>query len=98
LLATDYAAMAPFTTIGSAQPILGSEPVNDTKVINALTEKAESLADLHGRNTTQAVRFITDNDNLTHQKARRYFNRKGSVKAHNMCTIIVCSKFISIDI
>jgi membrane-bound serine protease (ClpP class) len=69
LLATDYAAMAPFTTIGSAQPVLGSEPVNDTKVINALTEKTRSLADLHGRNATQAVRFITDNDNLTNEKA-----------------------------
>jgi membrane-bound serine protease (ClpP class) len=69
LLATDYAAMAPFTTIGSAQPVLGSEPINDTKVINALTEKVESLAQLHGRNVTQAIRFITDNDNLTPEKA-----------------------------
>ncbi len=39
LLATDYAAMASVTTIGSAQPVRGTEPVNDTKVINAVAEK-----------------------------------------------------------
>jgi membrane-bound serine protease (ClpP class) len=69
LLATDYAAMAPVTTIGSAQPVQGTEPVNDTKVINALAEKAVSLAELHERNVTQAARFITHNDNLTPEKA-----------------------------
>jgi len=65
LIGTDYAAMAPVTTIGSAQPVRGDTPVNDTKVINAVTEKAVSLAELHGRNATQASRFITHNDNLT---------------------------------
>ena len=69
LLATDYAAMAPVTTIGSAQPVRGTEPVNDTKVINAVAEKAVSLAELHGRNVTQAARFVTHNDNLTPEKA-----------------------------
>jgi membrane-bound serine protease (ClpP class) len=69
LLATDYAAMAPVTTIGSAQPVQGTEPVNDTKVINAVAEKAVSLAELHRRNVTQAARFITHNDNLTPEKA-----------------------------
>jgi membrane-bound serine protease (ClpP class) len=69
LLATDYAAMAPVTTIGSAQPVQGTEPVNDTKVINAVAEKAVSLAELHERNVTQAARFVTHNDNLTPEKA-----------------------------
>ena len=69
LLATDYAAMAPVTTIGSAQPVQGTVPVNDTKVINAVAEKAVSLAELHERNVTQAARFITHNDNLTPEKA-----------------------------
>src|ERR687895_904802 len=69
LLATDYATMAPVTTIGSAQPVQGTEPVNDTKVINAVAEKAVSLAELHERNVTQAARFITHNDNLTPEKA-----------------------------
>jgi membrane-bound serine protease (ClpP class) len=69
LLATDYAAMAPVTTIGSAQPVQGTEPVNDTKVINAVAEKAVSLAELHERNVTQAALFITHNDNLTPERA-----------------------------
>jgi membrane-bound serine protease (ClpP class) len=69
LLATDYAVMAPVTTIGSAQPVQGTEPVNDTKIINAVAEKAVSLAELHQRNVTQAARFITHNDNLTPEKA-----------------------------
>jgi membrane-bound serine protease (ClpP class) len=69
LIATDYAAMAPVTTIGSAQPVRGETPINDTKVINAITEKAVSLAELHNRNATQASRFITHNDNLTPEKA-----------------------------
>lgn len=70
LVATDYAAMAPFTTIGSAQPVSGGGmPVNDTKVINAVTEKIVTLAELHNRNATQATRFITHNDNLTPEKA-----------------------------
>jgi membrane-bound serine protease (ClpP class) len=38
-------------------------------VINAVAEKAVSLAELHERNVTQAARFITHNDNLTPQKA-----------------------------
>lgn len=69
LLGTDYAAMAPFTTIGSAQPVLGNTPINDTKTINAITEKVVTLAELHNRNSTQATRFITHNDNLTPEKA-----------------------------
>ena len=69
LIAGDYAAMAPVTTIGSAQPVLGNQPVNDTKTINAVKEKVVSLSELHGRNTTQAARFITHNDNLTPEKA-----------------------------
>jgi len=69
LLGTSYAAMAPVTTIGSAQPVAGNQPINDTKTINALSEKAVSLAQVHGRNETQAARFITHNDNLTPEAA-----------------------------
>src|SRR5215211_1677934 len=71
LLATDYAAMAPVTTTGSAQPVRGTEPVNDTKVVNAVAEKTVSLAELHERNVTQAARFVTHNDNLTPEKAMK---------------------------
>lgn len=69
LIGTSYAAMAPVTTIGSAQPVSGGQPINDTKTINALAEKAVSLAEVHGRNVTQAARFITHNDNLTPEEA-----------------------------
>jgi membrane-bound serine protease (ClpP class) len=49
--------------------VLGTTTVNDTKVINALKEKIVSVSDVHNRNVTQAARFITDNDNLTPDKA-----------------------------
>ncbi|MBM3897173.1 MAG: nodulation protein NfeD [Thaumarchaeota archaeon] len=69
LMATDLAAMAPFTRIGSAQPIAGGSPVNDTKFINAFSKQMESFANLHARNSTQVVRFITHNDNLLPEEA-----------------------------
>jgi membrane-bound serine protease (ClpP class) len=71
LLGTNYASMAPFTTIGSAQPVLGGVPVEDDKVIKAITEKVVTLAELHNRNVTQSTRFITHNDNLTPEGALR---------------------------
>lgn len=69
LMASDYAAMAPYTIIGSAQPISGLTPITDEKIINALVAKMESFAKLHGRNETQSTRFITHNDNLDADKA-----------------------------
>jgi membrane-bound serine protease (ClpP class) len=69
LMASDYAAMAPYSTIGSSQPVIGTEPTNETKFVNAIKEKLVALADLHGRNSTQIARFVTDNDNLTPEKA-----------------------------
>ncbi len=72
LMASDYAAMAPFSTIGSSQPVIGTEPTKESKFINAIVEKLVALAELHGRNSTQVARFVTDNDNLTPEKALRY--------------------------
>ncbi|MCP8309596.1 MAG: nodulation protein NfeD [archaeon] len=69
LMASDYAAMAPYTVIGSAQPVSGLTPITDEKIINALVAKMRSFAELHGRNETQAVRFITHNDNLDPDRA-----------------------------
>lgn len=69
LLATDYAAMAPHTTIGSSQPIVGQAPTNETKFINALVEKIKTYARIHSRNETQAARFVTHNDNLSPEGA-----------------------------
>jgi len=71
LMASDYAAMAPFSTIGSSQPVIGTEPTKESKFINAIVEKLVALAELHGRNSTQVARFVTDNDNLTPEKALR---------------------------
>lgn len=64
LMASGLAAMAPYTTIGSAQPVVNGVPSNDTKIVNFLVEKMRSMARLHGRNETQAARFVTHNDNL----------------------------------
>ena len=69
LMASDYAAMAPYSTIGSSQPVIGTEPTNESKFVNAIKEKLVALAELHGRNSTQVARFVTDNDNLTPEKA-----------------------------
>jgi len=69
LMASDYAAMAPYSTIGSSQPVIGTEPTNETKFVNAIVAKLVTLAELHGRNSTQVARFVTDNDNLTPENA-----------------------------
>ncbi len=71
LMATDLAVMAPFTKIGSAQPVVGGIPVNDTKTINTLLKEMQGLAEIHDRNRTQLSRFITDNDNLLAEEALR---------------------------
>jgi membrane-bound serine protease (ClpP class) len=70
LMASDLAAMAPFSTIGSAQPVIGTEPTGESKFLNAFAEKMVSYAEIHGRNTTQASRFIINNDNLQADRAK----------------------------
>ncbi|WP_406656111.1 nodulation protein NfeD [Methanolobus sp. ZRKC2] len=76
LISTDIAAMAPFTVIGSAQPVTvtpsGTEPVNDSKVVNALVTRATENAEKHGRNQTAAAEFITENLNLDADTALEY--------------------------
>lgn len=73
LLSTHVAAMAPFTVIGSSQPVALSEggftPINDSKIINALVSKLRALAALHGRNETAAEEFVTKNLNLNAEQA-----------------------------
>jgi len=70
LVATDYAAMAPYSIIGSAQPVIGSEPTNEPKYVNAFKQQMVSYAALHGRNTTVAEKFVTENLNLYAQQAK----------------------------
>lgn len=73
LLGTDIAAMAPFTVIGSAQPVQitaeGTKPIEDEKVINALVKFSVATASKHGRNETFAEEVITKNKNLDAQEA-----------------------------
>jgi len=76
LISMDVAAMSPYTVIGSAQPVTvtasGSEPVNDSKIVNALVATAQENARKHGRNDTTAAQFITENLNLNPEKALEY--------------------------
>lgn len=73
LMATHLAAMAPHTIIGSCQPIsyspLGSQPVNDTKILNAVISVMATQAKAHGRNETLAISFITENVNVNDEEA-----------------------------
>ena len=73
LMGTDIAAMAPFTVIGSAQPVQisaeGTKPIEDEKIINALVKFSVATASRHGRNETFAEEVITKNKNLDAQEA-----------------------------
>ncbi|MGB9939745.1 NfeD family protein [Methanosarcina sp.] len=73
LMGTDIAAMAPFTVIGSAQPVQmsaeGTKPIEDEKIINALVKFSVATASKHGRNETFAEEVITKNKNLDAQEA-----------------------------
>lgn len=77
LLASHVAAMAPYTLIGSCQPVSyspldGSKPIQDEKTINALTAYIVERARIHGRNETTAKLFVTHNLNLNDELALRY--------------------------
>jgi membrane-bound serine protease (ClpP class) len=73
LMSTHYAAMAPNTIIGSAQPIEigveGTRLINDSKRINALVEWITERAAIYGRNVTLATEFITRNRNVNATEA-----------------------------
>ncbi|MGP8320707.1 MAG: NfeD family protein [Methanosarcinaceae archaeon] len=73
LISTDIAAMAPHTIIGSAQPVemsaTGIEPIEDSKIVNAIVALAREKALMHERNETVAEEFITKNLNLNAKSA-----------------------------
>lgn len=72
LMASDIAVMSSGTTIGSAQPVTATgQPINESKIINALTGLMKDNADLHDRNETAAQQFITQNVNLGPEDALR---------------------------
>jgi membrane-bound serine protease (ClpP class) len=68
LVSADLAAMAPFSTIGSVQPVIvgpeGLEPVEEAKIINFLVENLAANMAKQGRNASLAERFVVDNLNL----------------------------------
>ncbi len=74
LVSSHVAAMSPNTVIGSAQPASvspqGAVPINESKIINALTTLIAEKAKVHGRNETAAVEFITENLNLNSEQAK----------------------------
>ena len=76
LLSTHIAVMAPNSIIGSAQPVTlsasGSQPVEDSKVINAMKSFLKEKAAMHNRNQTAAGLFITENLNLNSEDALKY--------------------------
>ncbi|TLZ52722.1 MAG: nodulation protein NfeD [Methanobacteriota archaeon] len=73
LESTDYAAMAPYTVIGSAQPVeltpTGFQPVTDAKIINALVASLTETLSIHQRNQSLASSFIVNNVNLNADQA-----------------------------
>ena len=77
LMSSDVAVMAPHTIIGSAQPVMLSptgetEPINDSKTINAIVALIEEKAKAHGRNETAAREFVLSNLNLNADDAKKY--------------------------
>ena len=75
LMATHLAAMAPHTLVGSCQPVSfnplegGSKPVENSKIVNAMTAYLVERARAHGRNEDVARRFVTENLNLNAEEA-----------------------------
>jgi membrane-bound serine protease (ClpP class) len=73
LISTHIAAMADYTIIGSCQPVEitldGTRVINDSKIINALVEWLTERANIYGRNSTVAERFVTENLNLNATQA-----------------------------
>ncbi len=75
LISSHVAAMSQNTVIGSAQPAAlstqGFAPINESKIINALTTLVAEKARLHKRNETAAVAFIKENLNLNPEQAKK---------------------------
>ena len=76
LMSSHVAVMAPHTIIGSAQPVSyspfgGAEPIEDRKVVNALSLFMSEKARMHGRNETAARLFVEENLNLNTDDALR---------------------------
>lgn len=77
LISSHIAAMAPHTLIGSAQPVSYSpfsnaQPIEEPKIINALSKFIAEKAAMHERNETAARMFVEKNLNLNSDEALKY--------------------------
>lgn len=76
LMSTHLAAMAEHTVIGSCQPVEitmgGTQPIHDSKTINALVEWMQERANMYGRNATLVSEFITQNLNVNASEAEKF--------------------------
>ncbi|MEM2843553.1 MAG: nodulation protein NfeD [Candidatus Bathyarchaeia archaeon] len=77
LIASHIAVMAPYTIVGSAQPVSytpfeGSTPIEDEKIINALSAFIAEEARMYNRNATAAELFIRKNLNLNADEALKF--------------------------
>ena len=76
-LASDVAAMAPQTNIGSATPVIGPGGAAEIprglyrKVLNDEAAYTRALAEGHGRNADLAERMVRQATNVTAKRARR---------------------------
>ena len=73
-MASHLIAMAPGTSIGACEPILGYAPNGSiirapAKIRNFFTAYMRSLAEESGRNVTAAVKFVTEDLSLTPEEA-----------------------------
>jgi len=75
LMACPITGMGHHSVIGSCQPVeitpSGYRLVNDSKHINALKERIRNLAEMYGRNSTIAEKFVTENKNINATDALR---------------------------
>ncbi len=76
-LPAHYLYLSPIATVGAMQPVSVDPltgryvPINDTKIINPIVEKAEFYAKLRNRNATAVRLFVTSNLVLTADEAVR---------------------------
>jgi len=74
-MASSLIAMAPGTSIGACEPILGYDPTTGQimeapeKTINFYSSYMRSLAESHDRNPDDAEKFVTENLSLTPKSA-----------------------------
>ncbi len=76
LLSTHIAAMSPNSIIGSCQPVyIGADksiPINESKILNAVTAVMKERMKMYNRNFSLAEKFIVENLNLNADDAMKF--------------------------